>query len=145
MQRGPCLFDLSPSPGVGEFTFVYFPSLHKPVRLSSRRQTCVFNCKNIFAGQKIAPKCFYRQNAAVCCSALCLAGCNRLGFVCEMCLGPHFNNNNNNKHVGSTCYLSVSLPVSAGVTLAPSPLCGQCDCPHLHVTGEADMRPSEVE
>ena len=65
------LFDWRPSPGVRKFAFVYFPEkLNKLVRLSSSTPDVRFHCKNIFAGQKIAPKCFHRQSAAVCCSAL---------------------------------------------------------------------------
>lgn len=122
-QRGPRLFDLSPSPGVGEFTFVYFPEkLHKPVRLSSPRQTCVFTVKIFLRVRKLHQNVFTGKTLLCAAWPSCLAGCSGLGFVCEMCLGPHFNNNHNNKHVGSTYYLSVSLPVSACVMLLPSPL-----------------------
>lgn len=58
------MFDLSPSPGVRKFTFVYFPEkLRKPVRLSSPSQTCVFTVKiflrvrklhqNVFVGEML--------------------------------------------------------------------------------------------
>ena len=66
--HGARLFDLGPSPGVCKATFVYFPEkLNKSVRLSSSMLDMRFHCNNIFVGQKIAPKCFHRQDAAVCC------------------------------------------------------------------------------
>lgn len=64
----------SPSPGV-HIHFVYFPEkLNKPVRLSSSKAEVRFHCENIFAGQKIAPKCFHRQIAAVGCYSQSTAG-----------------------------------------------------------------------
>lgn len=95
--------DLSPTPGVRKFTFVYFPEkLSKPVR-AAPHQTCVFIVKIFLRVRKL------HQNVFTGKTLLCAAQPRDRrppGMGLWSCTpGTHFNNNSN-RHVASTYFVA---------------------------------------
>lgn len=116
-RGGHCLFDVRPSPGVRTFTFVYFPEkLHKPVRLNSPHQTCVFTVKTFLRVRKLHQNVFTGKTLP-CAAWPC--GCRGCAFFIPASQ-QHISIIIITTHMQEA--LTVCLAVSSCVMFAPSPL-----------------------